>query len=66
MDGAMVACIGSPEPKLLNVVIFTPATVVAARPRAIRHPMRIFSDFERLRVRMSLIGIRDRVRSMAT
>jgi hypothetical protein len=64
MDGAMVACKGSPVPKEGNVVIFAQVTAVAQRPSAIRTPIRIFSDLERCRAKTSLIGRRERVRSM--
>lgn len=66
MEGLMVACRGSPEPKLVNVVIFPAATPVASRPSAIRKLMNTFSEVGRVSVRMSLIGMRERIRSMVT
>ena len=65
-DGLTVACIGSPLPKLGKPANLLHATPVAARLRAMRTPRRIFSEVERLRVRIRRMGIRERTRSITT
>jgi hypothetical protein len=56
----------SPFPKLVKLVILAQAIDVARRPVAMRMQMRNFSVLERWSVRMSLMGMRARMRSIDT
>lgn len=64
MDGLIVACMTSPLPKSLKVVILAQATAVASSPRDMRKQIRIFSVMLRCRVRTRRMGMSERVRSM--